>query len=185
MMDLKLFNIPFVGLNQGNHLFEYEIDNSFFEAFDFDEFHDSLIVVSLDFMKKNTFFELYFRIEGSVHIDCEISLESYDQEIDGKFDLIVKFGSEYHDDVDKILVLPHGETHINVSQYIYELVILSVPSKRVHPKVLDGTMESKALKKLKELEITDKNLTNNKDTDPRWDKLKGLIKETNTHHGTS
>ena len=40
MTDLKLFNIPFVGLKQGNHLFEYEIDNSFFEAFDFDEFHD-------------------------------------------------------------------------------------------------------------------------------------------------
>ena len=144
MMDLKLFNIPFVGLKQGNHLFEYEIDNSFFEAFNFDEFYDSQIVVSLDFIKKNTFFELYFRVEGSIHIDCDISLETYDQEINGKLDLIVKFGSAYHDDVDKILVLPHGETHINVSQYVYELVIFSVPSKRLHPKDLDVTMESKA-----------------------------------------
>ena len=60
MMDLKLFNIPFVGLKQGNHLFEYEIDNSFFEAFDFDEFHDSQIVVSLDFMKKTRFLNCIF-----------------------------------------------------------------------------------------------------------------------------
>ena len=53
MKDLKGFNIPFVGLKQGNHAFEYEIDNTFFEAFDFDEFHNSQVKVHLDFLKKN------------------------------------------------------------------------------------------------------------------------------------
>jgi len=48
----------------------------------------------------------------------------------------------------------------------------------VHPKVLDGTMESQALSKLEELQIKEeKNVSN--ETDPRWDKLKNLTTENN------
>ncbi len=61
------------------------------------------------------------------------------------------------------------------------LIILSVPTKKVHPKVLDGTMNSEALTKLKELEIKEnKSSENEESTDPRWDKLKSLITEKNT-----
>ena len=91
MKDLKGFNIPFVGLKQGNHVFEYEIDNTFFEAFDFDEFHNSDVKVTIDFAKKNTMFELNFHAKGIVNLDCDISLEAYDQELEGNFPLIVKF----------------------------------------------------------------------------------------------
>ena len=181
MKDLKKFNIPFVGLKQGNHVFEYEIDNTFFEAFDFDEFHSSKIQVKIDFVKKSTLFELGFNITGTVNVDCDMSLEAYDQEIEGDFPLIVKFGIEYNDDNDEILILPHEAYQINVSQFIYEFIILSIPSKRIHPKVLDGSMESEALKKLKELEVDNESPTESVDTiDPRWDKLKSLITEKKT-----
>jgi uncharacterized metal-binding protein YceD (DUF177 family) len=180
MKDLKDFNIPFVGLKQGNHVFEYEIENTFFEAFDFDEFHNSQLKVHLDFLKKSTLFELHFVVSGTVNLNCDVSLEAFDLGIDGIFDLIVKFGPEYNDDSDEILILPHEEYQINVSQFIYELVILSIPSKRVHPKVLDGTMESEALNKLKELEVNKESPADSKEEiDPRWDKLKGLITEKN------
>jgi len=181
MKALKEFNIQFVGLKLGNHIFEYEIDSTLFEAFDFDEFHNSSIHVVLDFAKKNNLFELNFKMKGTVHVDCDVSLEAYDQEIEGDFSMVVKFGPEYNDDNDEILILPHEEYQLNVSQYIYELIILSMPSRRVHPKVLDGTMESEALKKLKELEVDNENPAESKDEiDPRWDKLKGLITEKNT-----
>lgn len=181
MKDLKQFNIPFVGLKQGNHVFEYEIDNRFFEAFDFDEFHSSQLKIHLDFLKKSSLFELHFEVKGVVNVDCDVSLESFDLAVDGTFDLIVKFGPEYNDESDEILILPHEEYQINVGQFIYELIILSLPSKRVHPKVLDGSMESEALKKLKELEVNNESPAESKEEiDPRWDKLKGLITQKNT-----
>ena len=56
-----------------------------------------------------------------------------------------------------------------------------MPIKKVHPDVLNGTMNSEALNKLKELEVTENNASGNEDKiDPRWDKLKSLIKEKNT-----
>jgi len=59
------------------------------------------------------------------------------------------------------------------------MIILSIPYKRVHPKVLDGTMESVALLKLQELKIK-KEKSVSKETDPRWDKLKNIITEKKT-----
>ncbi len=186
MKDLKEFNIPFVVLKQGNHIFEYEIENKFFEYFDFDEFHSSKIKVNLNFTKKSSLFELHFEASGTVNLDCDISLETFDLEINGTFDLIVKFGHEFNDDNEEILIIPQEAHQINTSQFIYELVILSLPSKKIHPKVLDGTMKSKALEKLKELEVSNKNPVESKEEiDPRWDKLKGLTTEKNIENGTS
>ena len=178
MKDLKQFNIQFVGLKEGKHLFNYSIDNKFFEAFNYDEYNSSSIKVLLTFVKKSTLFELVFTTGGTVEVPCDVTNELYDQEIDSELPLVVKFGPEYNNDNEEILVLPHEAYEINVAQFIYEMIVLAVPNKRVHPKVIDGTMESEALKKLKELEI--KKVKTVENTDPRWDKLKNLITEKKT-----
>jgi len=178
MKYLKEFNIQFVGLKEGNHLFEYEIDNTFFEAFNFDEFESSSIKISLHFIKKSTLLELTFTANGFVEVPCDVSNELYNQEVEATLPLVVNFGPEFNDDNEEILILPHEAYEFNVAQYIYELIVLSVPNKRVHPKVLDGTMDSEALDKLKELQIKEVNTV--EETDPRWDKLKNLITEKKT-----
>ena len=178
MKDLKQFNIQFVGLKEGKHLFDYSIDNKFFEVFNYDEYISSSIKVSLIFFKKSTLFELTFTTEGTVEVPCDVTNELYHQEIDSELPLVVKFGPEYNDDNEEILILPHEAYEFNVAQFIYEMIVLAVPNKRVHPKVLDGTMESEALNKLKELEIKEEKTV--EITDARWDKLKNLITEKKT-----
>ncbi|WP_439129485.1 YceD family protein [Polaribacter sp.] len=178
MKDLKQFNIQFVGLKEGKHLFEYAISNKFFTFFNFDEFESADIKVTLEFTKKSTLFELVFNTEGTVEIPCDVTNELYNQEITAKLPLVVKFGPEYNDDNEEILILPHEAYQFNVAQFIYEMIVLAVPNKRVHPKVLDGTMQSEALEKLKELEIKKEKPVET--TDPRWDKLKNLITEKKT-----
>lgn len=178
MKDLKQFNIPFVGLKEESHLFDYQIDNKFFEAFNFEEYFDADINVTLTLDKKSTMLNLSFSAKGTVNVTCDVSGERFDQEINATLPLIVKFGEEYNDENEEILILPHSEYQINVAQYIYEMIVLSVPTKRVHPQVLDGTMESEALKKLEKLRVKEEKTTD--EVDPRWDKLKSLITEKKT-----
>ena len=181
MSNLKQYIIPFIGLKQGKHLFEYEIDNTFFDAYGFNEFNYSSLQVTLVFEKKTTFFELNFEVIGTVNVACDTSLEPFNQKINGNLPLVIKFGQEYNDDNDEMIIIPHEYYELDVSQFIYELIILSVPTKKVHPKVLDGTMNSEALNKLRELEIKKNKSSSNEDiTDPRWDKLKSLITEKKT-----
>ena len=181
MKDLKQFNVPFVGLKLGKHSFQYQIDNKFFEYFSFHEFESSNIIVDVLLEKKTTLLELAFHSKGTVNTLCDVSLEPFDLEVEGTFSLVVKFGEVYNDDNEEILILPHEEYQINLAQYIYELIVLSIPSRRVHPKVMDGTLESDALKKLKELEVRNETSTEKESSvDPRWDKLKDLITDKNT-----
>jgi uncharacterized metal-binding protein YceD (DUF177 family) len=95
-------------------------------------------------------------------------------QITSKFNLIVKFGSNFCDENDEILIIPYGTHQIDISQFIFEMIILSIPLKKVHPGVIDGSLKSEILNKLKLLEPKQNNIQS--ETDPRWNKLKDLLK---------
>jgi len=176
MKKLKEFIIQFIGLKQGEHNFDYKIDNKFFNHFEYDEFNDANLDTKVVLNKKTTLLELHFMVSGTVNINCDLTNEPFDQVIENDFNLVVKFGDEYNDENEEILIIPHSEYEIDISQYIYELIVLSVPFKRVHPGVIDGSLNSDILNKLEEL--SPKSLEEkieNEDIDPRWNTLKKLL----------
>jgi uncharacterized metal-binding protein YceD (DUF177 family) len=177
MNQLKDFLIPFIGLKLGKHNFEYQINNKFFENFDFDEYESSAIKVDLVFDKKSTFMELSFKHKGFVNVACDTTGEMFDLSIKGKIKVVVQFGEEFNNDNDELLIIPHGEHQLDISQYIYEMIVLSVPIKRMHPGIKDGTLQSETLEKLNELRVKEskQEITKEDDIDPRWDKLKQLL----------
>lgn len=176
MKALKEFTIPFVGLKLGKHHFEYKIEQAFFEYFEYEEFNNSNIDVNLVFDKKTTLLELNFKISGFVNVNCDVTNEPYNQPIENEFDLVVKFGDAYNDEFEDILIVPHGTYEINIQQYIYELIVLSVPIKRIHPGVEDGTLKSDILEKLEELSPKLKEEKEaEEEIDPRWNTLKKLL----------
>ena len=85
----------------------------------------------------------------------------------------MKFGQVQETISDEIIILSEGTYQINVAQYLYEMIILAVPQKRVHPGIEDGTLQSEILDKLRALEPREENLNGEKD--PRWNKLKDLL----------
>lgn len=174
MMKLKEFFIPFSGLKLGKHKFVYEIDDAFFESFDYQEFNGASVNISAVLERMSTMMELEMKATGTINVDCDLTGESYDQPIDSDLKLVVKFGEEYNDEDDEILIIPHGEHQFNIAQYIYEMLVLAVPQKRVHPGVEDGTLQSDILDKLEELQPKEQKEPSEK-TDPRWDDLKKLL----------
>ncbi len=177
MKPLKAYDIQFVGLKLGKHIYDYEINQTFFEYFEFDEFNTINVNLNIHLEKKTTLLELNFSGNGSVNLNCDVSNEPYDQLINFNFNLVVKFGQEYNNENDSILIIPHGSYEINIAQYIYELIVLSIPQKRIHPGVEDGTLNSEILRKLEDLSPNAdlKDESSSSDVDPRWNKLKKLL----------
>ena len=168
------FVIPFVGLKNGQHTLEFSIDQKFFEAFEFFDFNQSQFAVSAVLNKKEQLLEFALEANGMVGVACDLSTEPFDLPLHCQFDLIVKFGSEFNNDDDEILVLPHGSYQVDLSQYVYEMILLAMPSKLIHPQIEEGTLQSPILDKLKELEPKEEKKSQ-QDNDPRWDKLKDLL----------
>ncbi len=176
------FSIAFKGLKDGEHEWKYTIGRRFFEDFDYQEFGESRIEVQVKMLKKPTLLEFDFSAEGEVELPCDLTNEPYMQPIDGVMHLVVKFGDSFLEEDDELLIIPHSEYEIDIAQYIYELVVLAVPFKRIHPGIADGTLKSDILDKLEELSPTpaeeeEAGGTQDKDapTDPRWDDLKKLL----------
>ena len=169
-----MFVIPFKGLKEKKHQFEYKISQEFFEFYQYDDVSNADITLHLDFNKKSTLIEVHFMSKGTIEVSCDLTNEPYWQPIKAELDLVIKFGDAYNDEDIDILILPHGEYEVDLSQYIYEMIVLAIPTKKIYPGVKDGTLKSEILNKLEELKpkIESKN---NKSSDPRWDKLKGLI----------
>lgn len=179
-MELKAFLISFAGLKLGKHQFDFEVDNAFFENFGFEEFNSSDLVVEATLDKKSTFMEVDFRAKGSVNVNCDVTNEPFDLPVTGTMPLVIKFGEEFNDDNEELLILPHGAYEVNVAQYIYEMLVLSVPVKRVHPGVEDGSLESDILDKLNDLQPKiEEESDKEEDIDPRWDALKKLKTDNN------
>lgn len=177
MKNTKEYLIPFAGLKLAKHQFEYQINNAFFEIFDYNEYQDSNIKVNVVLKKTSTLLELNLKHKGTVNVPCDLTNEDFDLPIKGKMKLIVRFGEEFNNDNEELLILPHGEFEIDIAQYIYEMIVLSVPLRRIHPGIKDGSLQTEALTKLNELKVKEikKEQKEKENIDPRWDKLKQLL----------
>ena len=166
------YKIEFAGLKTGNHQFNFNADKKFFDRFSFSDFNDVTVNIDIDLTKKSTLLELEFVLKGVVNVNCDLTNEPFDFEIKHKASLVVKFGQEYNDEDDEILVLLHGEHKLYVDQYIFELIVLSLPPKRIHPGVEDGSLKSEILDILEDLKPKE----NSNLADPRWEQLKKFKK---------
>ena len=173
MLFLNQFVINFTGLKEGEHSFQFDLNNKFFEHFDYNDFNSCQLKAEVNVRKKSNLLEFSFNSKGFINVNCYVSNVPFDYLIENQMKLVVKFSSELINDNEDLLILPVGSSQLNAAQYLFEMIILSLPIKIIHPGVEDGSLESDTLKKLKELEsnVNEKSSKN----DPRWDKLKDLI----------
>ena len=146
---------------------------SFFVSHDYSDFNSCHIKVKIELLKKTTVLELHMIGSGLANINCTLSNEPFDFEVNSKMKLLLKFGDKYDDSNDELIILPHGSHTVELDQFLYEMIVLSMPIRNVHPGIDDGSLKSDILNRLKDFDINKEKSSN---FDPRWDKLKKLKK---------
>jgi uncharacterized protein len=167
------YDIPIAGLGLGEHLFSFEIGPTFFKQLEYAVFEDGNVQVDLMLIKQETLFELKFKLKGFVVVTCSRCLDELNYQIEGANRLIIKYGAEYEEESDEVLILPYEQHHFDVSHLIYEYISLLIPFSCSHPE----TEERKSAcnpEMIKRLEQHKEEATQ---TDPRWDLLKNYNKE--------
>jgi len=138
MKHNREFEIPFIGLKPGEHVFNYVITDSFFEQFEKPEFSTANIEVKLEMDKKQGCFLLKFFINGKVTIMCDRCADDYEMTLWDEFELLVKqiedseVSKKTEDDAE-VAYIARSESILDVSNWIYEFIILSVPIQHIHP----------------------------------------------------
>ncbi len=173
---LKNYTISYKGLKDGIHIFDYIVDKRFFEQFEHSEIKNGNFTIVAKLEKSPTFLAIDFVINGRINTQCDRCLESLDLPIQATDKIVIKFGDEVFDSRyigEEIIVVTHQQSEINIAQYIYEFIHLNIPYKRVHPDNENGspTCKGEALDKLDDYLAHEQ-----EQSDPRWDKLKDLLK---------
>jgi len=185
-----LYKIDLRNLAQGVHSFDYQLDNTFFVNIDGDEVQRGKVEVKLTLKRTSVAFEMDFQLNGGVMVPCDRCLDDMELPVETQNRLVVKFGKEYAEESDEVVVIPEDEGAINLAWFLYEFVALAVPMKHVHaPGKCNKSMTSKLKKHTSRSadddsddddfgDSSDDNSIDTVDsTDPRWDALKGLIEE--------
>ena len=178
----SLYNISLKNLSFGVHTYAYELDRKFFEAIDGDEVRKGNVKVEVNVKRTSSTFEFDFELKGVVQVPCTRCLDDMDQTVDSRNRLIVKFGKEYSEESDEIVIIPEEEGEINIAWFLYEFIALTIPIKHVHPAGECNRAVSSKLRKHRAVSKDEEELTDEGDTqsgDPRWEALKGLNFEDN------
>lgn len=176
---LKKYEVAFHGLKEGRHTFEFLVNKEFFENYTESIISNGSLKVTVSLEKSSMLLVLDFTIKGEVEVPCDRCLDLFMLPLYFKGKLFVKFGETNEELSDDVLVLNTNEHGLNIAQYIYENIHLSLPYKRIHPDLPGGESgcNPEMLNKLNELIIHD---TPAEPNDSRWDQLKGLLNNKKT-----
>ena len=132
MEQIGLYKIAYKGLKVGSYDFDFKVDSALFEAYETEEIKGGDCVVRVQLNRSEAMLELNVSIEGEVICECDRCLEDCPIAIDYEGDLVVKFSDEtdYYD--GEVMWISPAEDYLDLTQYIYESIVLSLPYSRVH-----------------------------------------------------
>lgn len=200
MGKFDIYKIPLKTLNIGNHAFEYVLDTEYFKKIDSQEVQKGNVLAKVLVRNDGSIYEIIFNLTGIVQVSCDRCLDDMDLPINHKDHLIVKFGQNYSEEGDEVIIIPEVEGEINIAWFLYEFIALSIPMKHVHTHGKCNRFMSSKLKKHltnssdydedEEVEKMDNESEDSESVaysddsdsqpiiDPRWDELK-KIKDNN------
>ncbi len=166
--------IQFAGLKNGEHKFDYVIDDAFFKDKEYSEIQHAKIFTLVTLTKSINLLVFDIKMEGIINVSCDRCGGLFNFPVWGERKLVVSQTNDRFEDGDDIISLSLDASEIDISQTLYEYVTLLLPQRRIHPAKEDGTegCDADALKVLDKLTAKGEESK----TDPRWDALKNIKK---------
>lgn len=176
MNPLKQFSLPFTGLKLGTHQFDYELDDHFFNAFEYSLIKSGNLKVDLELEKQETMLLLKFKVIGIVNLDCDKCLSEFSLPVNLYERQIVKFAEdELESDDEEIISLSRKDTEIDISGPLYEMINVAVPYIK-NCEQAGKDCDQEMIDRLNQLSIEKQAEENEQTSDPRWEALNKLKK---------
>ena len=130
--------IPVKGLALGEHTFRFEIGERFFQTFGNSTIKDADCTVLVHVVRHQTLLDVTCQVLGFVVVECDRCLEDLTLKVDIEPHLMVGFGSvDVEEDLsgdEDVQVIDPSEKELNLNQFVYDYVCLSLPLVKVHPE---------------------------------------------------
>lgn len=173
MSSNKEFIIPFEGLKNGKHSFQFHITGAFFEELAYSIIQGGDIKVDFQLNKKDTMMIGDIEMSGTVQKACDRCTDLMDIPVDVSHQIIYKFGEDESED-ENLIVLPVSAFTIDIASTLYEILTVALPSRTVHEEDECNEEMLDLIDKYVDSSENQEEDSDEEDTDPRWDALKNL-----------
>ncbi len=181
---MRTYDVEIIRLTEGEHNFSFDVNEEFFSKFeDTSILSKGNLIATVVLKKEINLLEAQFKIEGTVELVCDRSLETFDYPLKTDQKVLYKYGPEEMEINEEIYVITRDTPKINFAQIIYEFIFLAIPLKKVHPDYLEEMDEEDYDSEGKLVYVSDEGWDDDEapspheDTDPRWEILKNLKKK--------
>lgn len=130
--------------------------------------------LDLEFYRTLHFIRVQFHVDSQVELECDRSLELYNQPIQADYEVVFKVDvkEETEDENGAVRRFNFSSNTLNIEDEVRDTILLNVPIKKLHPKFLDedGNPKEFDTKQFGDVREDDEA----EGIDPRWEKLKEL-----------
>ncbi len=171
---MKFTEIKISGLREGTHLLKFSLDHQFSESFSTDFFTCPKLEIEVSLQTSDTIIRAELAIKGNVVLVCDRSLEEFTYPVLENVTHFFKYGEEEKELSDEIDMISQERISLDFDQLVYDIVALSLPQKKLHPRFSDDTAENDEEGIMVYSSGNSEGETENDENDPRWDILKNL-----------
>jgi len=118
---------------QGVSEYSFKVGKEFFIKMENHDVIDADIDARLRIEHKNGAYYCLFTLTGHLTLPCDRCLDPMTHQVDTTYAVTVKYGPEYDDSADSVLVLPETEPMLDTAPLIYDTAVLTIPMRCVHP----------------------------------------------------
>ena len=136
-MKKKDYSIDYKGLSVGCHEFDFVIDGLFFQEKEADRIVDAQLNAKVVVEKSGRQMEVSLLIDGTLNVECDRCLDVFEMPLHIEQPFVVKSAGQSCEDDQDVLWLSPEDDSLDLTDYIYDTVCLSLPFQVVHPNPED------------------------------------------------
>ena len=130
----KQYSVAYKGLKNSSFDFVFEVDDTLFAAYESRDIRGGKCSVEVTMFKAEHQLDFDVTITGEVICECDRCLEDCTIPVDYEGHLVVRLSDQQGEYDGDIMWLNPQENEVDLTQYIYESIVLSLPYQRIHPE---------------------------------------------------
>ena len=128
---LRKYDLDVGGFSKDRRDYTLDLANDFLE--EGDEVICIQAKVEVSVTKTAEVLKADISVKGTLTLVCDRSLQEFEQEIDCNELVYFKYGHRYEELDINLYTISSSQRYINIKQLLYDMVLLSLPMKKIHP----------------------------------------------------
>jgi len=122
--------IPISKLKEGSNLFKFKLNKTFFTNYEFNEAKSFDIDAIIEIYCSSLFFNIKLLSKGTINVLCDVCYDDLKVNIDSNYSDKINISYKNNKDLTSLKITNNNE--IDLSDFIYECCLLSIPMKKTH-----------------------------------------------------